>query len=32
MGDDDDTFWNDSVAKGFSWDEGDDTLGIPSLR
>lgn len=31
MAEDDDTFWNDSVAKGFSWEEGDDTLGIPCL-
>jgi len=24
-------YWNASVAKGFSWDEGDDTLGLPGL-
>ena len=25
-------YWNASVAKGFSWDEGDDTIGMPDLR
>ena len=25
-------YWNDSVAKGFSWEEGDDTMGMPDLR
>jgi len=24
-------YWNASVAKGFSWEEGDDTLGLPGL-
>lgn len=24
-------YWNASVAKGFSWDEGDDTIGMPDL-
>jgi len=24
-------YWNDSVAKGFSWEEGDDTMGMPDL-
>ena len=29
---DEEDYWNDSVAKGFSWEEGDDTIGMPDLR
>ena len=29
---DEEEYWNDSVAKGFSWEEGDDTIGMPDLR
>jgi len=28
---DEEDYWNDSVAKGFSWEEGDDTIGMPDL-
>jgi len=28
---DEEDYWHDSVAKGFSWEEGDDTMGMPDL-
>lgn len=31
MGDEDDNYWNASAAKGFSWDDQDDAIGLPAL-
>jgi hypothetical protein len=31
VGVEEEEYWNDSVAKGFSWEEGDDTMGMPDL-
>ena len=30
MGDEDDSYWNASSARGFSWDDDSDTVGLPS--
>ena len=32
QGGEEEEYWNASVAKGFSWEEGDDTIGMPDLR
>jgi len=31
QGGEEEDYWNASVAKGFSWEEGDDTIGMPDL-
>ena len=30
MADEDDSYWNASSARGFSWDDDSDTVGLPS--
>ena len=29
MAEEDDSYWQDSAAKGFSWDDQEDTVGLP---